>query len=142
MARNRDATQQTAEPVIVTHDAVDFLTSKLNEISGLAFRRDAWENKAPDNYGVVEMNGESSNLWADDCQVAQVFQCSVHLYVGGGSDEWVAKVQEKLADSCDFYRLQAQEFAYDIGKNHWQWVCTIIGPIQWTTEEVVTDGTV
>ena len=136
MARSRTTPVTTT----VTRDAADLLVGKLNEIEGIAFVRDAWENKAPDNYGVVELAGQSSALWADNRMLEQVFQLTVHLYVAGGSDEWVAKVQEKLAEACDGYSLPAHEFAFDIGKNHWTWNCQIVGPIQW--EETVTSGEV
>ena len=135
MARRNNT--QTAS---VTRDAADLLVSALNELEGIAFVRDAWENKAPDNYGVVELSGQSTALWADNKMLEQVFQLVVHLYVDGGSDEWVAKVQQKLATACDGYSLPAHEFAFDIGKNHWTWNCQIIGPIQW--DEVAENGTV
>ena len=136
MARTRSAPQTRT----VTHDAADLLVSKLNEITGLTFVRDAWENKAPDSYGVVELAGQSNALWADNKMMEQTFQLVVHLYTTGGSNEWVATVQEKLADVCDGYSLPAHEYAWDINKNHWTWNCQIIGPIRWTTEEVVTGG--
>lgn len=132
MARNRNA------PETVTRDAVDYLIEKLNEISGIAFVRDAWENKAPEDYGVVEMTGQSQALWADDKMVAQTFNLAVHLYATSGSNAWITLIQEKLADACDWYSMPAHEFVFDIGKNHWTWNANIIGPLQW--EEVVTGG--
>ena len=134
MARTRSNPVTTT----VTMDAADLLVSALNTLSGIAWVRDAWENKAPDNYGVVELTGQSNAMWADNRMTEQVFQLTVHLYVDGGSDEWVGKVQEKLATACDGYSLPAHEFAFDIAKNHWTWNCQIIGPILW--EEPVTNG--
>lgn len=134
MARTRSDPVATT----VTVDAADLLVAALNEIEGIDFVRDAWENKAPDNYGVVELAGQSSALWADNRMQEQMFQLTVHLYVKGGSDEWVSKVQAKLDTATDGYSLPLHEFAFDIGKNHWQWTAWIVGPLQW--EETVTSG--
>ena len=134
MAQSNDTPVTTT----VTYDAADILVAKLNELDGLAFVRDAWENKAPDDYGVVELDGQSMSLWADDRMIEQVFQLKVHLYITGTGDDKVALVQQKLAAVCDGYSLPAHEYAYDIDKNHWTWQCSMIGPLQW--EEVVTDG--
>ena len=134
MAQSNDTPVTTT----VTYDAADILVAKLNELDGLAFVRDAWENKAPDDYGVVELDGQSMSLWADNRMVEQVFQLKVHLYITGTGDDKVALVQQKLAAVCDGYSLPAHEYAYDINKNHWTWQCSMIGPLQW--EEVVTNG--
>ena len=134
MARTRNTPVTTT----VTHDAADLLVAKLNELDGLAFVRDAWENKAPDDYGVVELDGQNMSLWADNRMLEQVFQLRVHLYITGTGDDKVALVQAKLAAVCDGYSLPAHEYAFDINKNHWTWQCTIIGPLQW--DEVVTSG--
>jgi len=122
----------------VTYDAADLLVARLNEIQGIDFVRDAWESKAPDQYGVVELDGQSGGLWVDNRLVDQVFQATVHLYVTGGSDVWVGEVQGVLEDVCDGYRLQTREYLFDINKTHWEWVCEIIGPIMW--EETEPDG--
>jgi hypothetical protein len=135
MARTRNTPVSTT----VTRDAADILVAKLNELEGIQFVRDAWENKAPDDYGVVELDGQSMSLWADDRMIEQVFQLKVHLYITGTGDDKVALVQQKLAAVCDGYSLPAHEYAYDIDKNHWTWQCSMIGPLQW---EVVTDGQV
>jgi len=135
MARTRSNPVTTT----VTVDAADRLVAALNEIEGIDFVRDAWENKAPDNYGVVEMNGQSSALWADNAMVAQQFQLTVHLYEGSGDNSMVGTVQAKLATACDSYSMPTHEYLFDISKNHWQWNVWIIGPLQWT-EEVVTGG--
>ena len=134
MARTRSDPVTTT----VTRDAADLLVSALNTLDGIAWVRDAWENKAPDNYGVVEIAGAPVNLWGDDKLLSQVFQLTVHAYVNGSRDDLVAGIQEKLAANCDSYVLAAHEFAYDIGKTHWTWNCQIIGPLQW--DEVVTGG--
>ena len=135
MARNRTT------PIVattVTRDACDILVEKLNEIPGIAFVRDAWENKAPDDYGVVELTGQNNALYADNHMIAQTFALAVHLYATDGSNAWIPKIQAKLNDWTDGYSLPVHEFLWDIGKNHWQWTAYMIGPLQW--EEESTGG--
>ena len=135
MARTK-ATANAA-PASVTRDAADMLVDALNAIEGITFVRDAWENKAPEDYGVVELTGQSDALWADNRMVEQTFRLTVHLYAKDGSNAWIRKIQEKLAEATDGYSLPAHEFLFDIGKNHWSWNASIIGPLQWeeTPEE-------
>ena len=135
MARNRTT------PIVsttVTMDAADILVSKLNEISGISFVRDAWENKAPDDYGTVEMTEQSNALYADNHMVAQEFRLTVHLYATDGNNAWIGKIQEKLDEATDGYRMGVHEYLWDIGKNHWTWYVYFIAPMQW--EEVAADG--
>ena len=138
MARNR--TTPVTTTTSVTRDAADILVDRLNEIEGIAFVRDAWENKAPDNYGVVEMAEQADALWADDRMQEQTFRLTVHLYAKDGGNEWIGKIQEKLAEATDWYSMAPHEYAWDIGMNHWTWYAYIIGPLQWS--EVVPVGTV
>ena len=137
MARNRNITQ-TVTTTTVTRDAVDILKDKLNEIEGIEFERDSWENEAPDDYGVVVMGEQVKALWADNKMVGQIFRVEVHLYAVDGSNAWVGKIQSKLADAADWYNLGQHEYLYDINKNHWMWNAFIIAPLQW--DEVVTVG--
>lgn len=137
MARNRN---QTVTTTTVTRDAVDILVSKLNEIEGISFVRDAWENEAPSDYGAVEMTGQNNSLWADDKMVEQTFILAVHLYCKDGGNQWITKIQGKLAEAADWYTMPTHEYIYEIEKNHWVWNAFMIAPLQW--EEVVTDGTV
>lgn len=132
MARNRTA------PQTVTRDAADILVEQLNTIDGISFVRDAWENKAPDNYGVVEMTEQNNALYADNHMVAQEFRLTVHLYATDGDNAWISKVQGVLNDYTDGYRMGPHEYLFDIGKNHWQWTVYIIAPLQW--EEAVGNG--
>lgn len=135
MARNRN---QAVTTTTVTRDAADILKDKLNEIEGIEFERDSWENKAPDDYGVVVMCEQVKALWADDKMVGQIFRVEVHLYTVDGSNAWVGKIQSKLAEAADWYNLAQNEYQYDINKNHWMWNAYIIAPLQW--DEVVTVG--
>ena len=135
MARSRTL---SSAPATVTRDAADILVDALNTIDGISFVRDAWENKAPDDYGVVEMTGQSNALWADDRMVEQTFSLAVHLYTKDGGNAWIQKIQEKLATACDWYNMPTHEFIYEIGKNHWTWTAYIIGPLQW--EEAAVGG--
>ena len=135
MARSRTVTPVTTT---VTVDAVDRLATALNTLDGIAFVRDAWENKAPDNYGVVEMTEQGNALYADNHMVAQEFRLTVHLYATDGNNAWITKIQEKLDAYADGYRLSTHEYLWDISKNHWTWDAYLIAPLQW--DEVVTGG--
>ena len=130
MARSR-TTRSTPVPETVTRDAADILVDALNQIDGISFVRDAWENKAPDDYGVVEMTGQSNALWADNKMQEQTFTLAVHLYTKDGGNAWIKKIQDKLETACDWYTMPTHEFIYEISKNHWTWSAYIIGPMQW-----------
>ena len=142
MARTRNQTPVTTP---ITVDAVDLMVSKLNEINGLDFARDAWENKAPNNYGVVELQGTPMAMWADGHLIDQGWRIRLTIYVAGGSDAWVQTVQGKLDELDDqldlIYSLPEREYAYDINKVRWAWDVTIFGPLEWTEEVVVQSGT-
>ena len=120
-----------AAPVSVTRDAVDLLVDALNEIEGIAFVRDAWENKAPEDYGVVEMTEQSNALYADNHMIAQEFRLMVHLYAKDGNNAWIRKIQDKLNEATDGYSMGTHEYLFDIGKNHWTWNAYLIAPLQW-----------
>ena len=136
MARTKSTAQ--AAPATVTRDAADILVEQLNTIEGIAFVRDAWENKAPEDYGVVELTEQNGALYADNHMVAQEFRLTVHLYAKDGSNAWIAKIQNVLNEYTDGYRMGPHEYLFDIGKNHWQWTVYIIAPLQW--EEAVSNG--
>ena len=135
MARNRTVTQ-TVTTTTVTRDAADILVEQLNTIEGISFVRDAWENKAPDDYGVVELSDQSNALYADNHLIAQEFRFRVHLYATGGSNAWITKIQAVLDIYTDGNAMESHEFLYDIGKNHWGWSAFLVSPLQW--EEAVT----
>lgn len=129
MARTKN--QQVAEPVTV--DAVDRLTQSLCE-TGVEFVRDAWINKAPDNYGVVVLQGESQQLWADGHLIDSMWRVVVTLYVSGDDDTWPKKVQNKLealeaAGLCDTTHTVSRAFDYETGKVMWTWTVTLYGDL-------------
>ena len=129
MARTRTARSQTT----VTVDAVDDLTQKLSEI-GVEFVRDAWLNKAPDNYGVVELQGEARQLWADGHLLDSIYRVLVTLYVKGDDDSYPAMVQEKLeelesAGKVDLTHTISRSFDYETGKVQWVWTVNMYGPL-------------
>lgn len=128
----------------VTHDAVDDLVTKLNTISGIEFVRDAWLDKAPDDYGVVELQGEAKQMWADGHLIDSVWRVLVTLYVSGDDDTWVKSVEGKLRaledeGTIDITHTVSREFAYDINKTRWQWTVNLYADLTWT-EAVVTSG--
>ena len=61
MARRQ--TRTAATPVTV--DRIAQLLTALNTIDGLDWVEDAWVEKAPANYGVLELTGESMGDYAD-----------------------------------------------------------------------------
>ena len=129
MARTRTTRSQTT----VTVDAVDELTQKLSEI-GVDFVRDAWLNKAPDNYGVVELQGEARQLWADGHLLDSIYRVLVTLYVKGDDDSYPAMVQEKLeelesAGKVDLTHTISRSFDYETGKVQWVWTVNMYGPL-------------
>ena len=135
MARTTKANRTTTATVTV--DAIDKLVEKLNTIEGIEFVRDAWQEKAPDDYGVVELSGEARQLWADGHLTDSIYRVIVHLYVKDDDDTWPAKVQEKLealeADGVlDTTHTNSREFLMDIVKVHWTWSVFMYGPLTWT----------
>ena len=135
MARTRSAPATQT----VTVDAVDELVTKLNTISGIEFVRDAWLNKAPDNYGVVELQGEAKQLWADGHLIDSVWRVVISVYVAGDDDTWVDTVNGKLRDLedqgvVDITHSVTRNFDYTTGKTAWAWQVNLYGPLTWTEE--------
>ena len=127
-------TKSTRQTVTVTVDAVDEIVSKLNELDGIEFAKDAWVNKAPENYGVVELSGEARQLWADGHLTDSTWTVIVTAYVNDASDEWPAKVQAKLDSLEDAGFLEtthtvSREFDYVTGKVRWRWTVFMYGEL-------------
>lgn len=139
MARTRSTrTTQT-----VTVDAVDELVAKLNTISGIEFVRDAWLNKAPENYGVVELQGEARQLWADGKLIDSIWRVIITAYVTGDDDTLAYTVQSKLEDleadgKADLTHTISRAFDYTIGKVVWTWQVNLYGSL--TRQEEVPAG--
>ena len=109
---------------------IDMLIDRLNEIEGLAFTRDAWENKAPDDYGTVELTGEAEAIWADDEMAEQVYTLRITLYVHDGGDAWLEQVQAALADCGLVYSLPSRTYLYDIDAVEWRWTARMYGKLE------------
>lgn len=119
-----------------TIDVLDLITAKLNELEGIEFARDAWENEAPDQYGVVEMSGVPTVYYADGHPTDCIYQVLVTLYVTGANDEWAGKVTEKLMAlesanpwldlSC---RLTEHTYLFDINKVRWAFSVRVWAPL-------------
>lgn len=143
MARTRSL-KTAARTETVTVDAIDELVAKLNEIEGIEFVRDAWLNKAPDNYGVVELQGEASQLWADNRLIDSIWRVLVTAYVKGDDDSIAYTVQGKLealeaAGKVDLTHTISREYAFDIGKTCWRWTLNLYGSLTRTEEVPVTE---
>ena len=134
MARTR--TTRTA-PATVTVNAIDKIVAKLNTLEGIEFAKDAWVNKAPDNYGVVTLSSEASQLWADGHLTDSAWNVIVTAYVKDGNNDWPAKVQGKLealeADGrIDLTHTNNREFDAQTGYVKWQWIVIMWGELTWT----------
>ena len=122
---------------------MDQLVTKLNTIEGIEFVRDAWLNKAPENYGVVELQGEIRQLWADDKLLDSIYRVIITLYVGDDDDTWANKVQEKLEaleseGKAELTHTISRDFDLQINKTRWMWTVSLYGPL--TRTETVING--
>lgn len=121
-------------------DAVDELIEKLNEIEGIEFARDAWENKAPECYGVAELGGEARQLWGDGHLLDSIWTVIVTIYVTGDADTWPKIVQEKLeelesAGMLDLTHTISREYDYQTNKVRWRWTVMMAGDLTRTEPE-------
>ena len=135
MARTRST--PAVATATVTHDAIDDLITQLNTISGIEFAKDAWVNKAPEVYGVVELSAEALQLWADGHLTDSAWNVIVTAYVKDGDNDWPGKIQEKLEaledeGKVDLTHTNNREFDYTIGRVRWQWIVIMWGPLTWT----------
>lgn len=115
-------------------DVVDELVTQLNTIEGIEFVRDAWQNKAPDDYGVVELSGEASQLWADGKLIDSIWRVIITAYVTGDDDTIAYTVQEKLeeleeAGAVDLTHTISRSFDYTVGKVVWVWQVNLYGSL-------------
>lgn len=121
MAETQAATSQ--------NDKVQDLITALNTIEGIDFTEDAWVEKAPANYGVVELTGESANDYADGIKIAQAFAVRVTAYVTGGSHQWITTIQGVLDAQNITYSMPQRDYLDDIQKVRWIWNCQIRMPV-------------
>lgn len=115
-------------------DIVDYLTEKLTEATEIPFVRDAWVNKAPDEYGVVELGDAVAEQWADGKLIDAVYQVTATMFVTGARDDWPETVQAALeaAEAEDGFtetHTVSREFDINTGKVRWVWSMRIYGPL-------------
>ena len=118
-------------------DKIQQMIDALNTISGIEFTEDAWNEKAPNNYGVVELTGETANDYADGRKIGQAFNVTITIYVSGNSHEWIMKVQEKLDGLKVRYNMPTRQYLQDIKKVMWVWNARIRQPV---VKEVAVSG--
>ena len=111
------------------HNRLDDLLDALNTISGIEFVRDAWINDAPENYGVLELTGQSAAQWADGKRQEQAFLLTITIYVKDGSDIWLDSVQGVLEDFDLSYGIPRREYDYGGDAVMWQWTAMFYGPL-------------
>jgi hypothetical protein len=127
-------TKKNAEPVTI--DIVDLITAKLDEMEGISVTQDAWKNKAPEEYGVIEMDEEPMQISADGHVIDENYRLTLTLYVNGSSDAWADNVREKLDELESAYewldigcRMIMHQFVFSIGKVRWAFRLTVPGPL-------------
>ena len=135
MARRQTRTAATPEPV----DKINTLLTALNTIEGLEFAEDAWVEKAPQNYGVIEVTGEIGGDSADGRKIAQAIGVRITIYVSGGSHAWIQAVQDVLDAQKLPYTFPQREYQQDIHKVMWVWNTRMRMPLIYTPE-AVADG--
>ena len=132
MARSRTA--PVPQTTLTTVDVIANLLTALNTISGIDFVEDAWVEKAPDNYGVVELTGQNGSEYADGKLVEQSFGIRITIYVTGGRHAYIEAVQNVLTAFDIGFSMPTREYVQDINKVSWVWNCTVFGPIEYTVE--------
>jgi len=120
-----------------TVDKIQEMIDALNTISGIEFQEDAWDDKAPSNYGVVELTGETANDYADGVKIAQAYSVTITMYVSGNSHQWITRVQDVLDQLKVRYTMPTREYLQDINKVRWIWTARIRRPI---VREVAANG--
>lgn len=120
-----------------TVDKIQEMIDALNTISGIEFQEDAWDEKAPSNYGVVELTGETANDYADGVKIAQAYSVTITMYVSGNSHQWITRVQDVLDQLKVRYTMPTREYLQDINKVRWIWTARIRRPI---VREVAANG--
>ena len=120
-----------------TVDKIQEMIEALNTISGIEFQEDAWDEKAPSNYGVVELTGETANDYADGVKIAQAYSVTITMYVNGNSHTWITKVQDVLDSMKVRYTMPTREYLQDIKKVRWIWTARVRRPI---VREVAANG--
>lgn len=130
-------TTSTTTPTTQTVDKIQEMIDALNTISGIEFQEDAWDEKAPSNYGVVELTGETANDYADGVKIAQAYTVTITLYVTGNSHQWITKVQDVLDQLKVRYTMPTREYVQTIDKVRWIWTARVRRPI---VREVAANG--
>lgn len=120
-----------------TVDKIQEMIDALNTISGIEFTEDAWEDEAPNNYGLVELTGETANDYADGVKIAQAYSVTITMYVSGNSHQWITRVQDVLDQLKVRYTMPTREYLQDINKVRWIWTARIRRPI---VREVAANG--
>lgn len=120
-----------------TVDKIQEMIEALNTISGIEFQEDAWDEKAPSNYGVVELTGEAANDYADGVKIAQAYSVTITMYVSGNSHQWITRVQDVLDQLKVRYTMPTREYLQDINKVRWIWTARVRRPI---VREVAANG--
>lgn len=110
---------------------IDRLIDSLNAIENIEFVRDAWINDAPENYGVVELTGESESQYADGVMIEQAFRLRITIYVKDDEDAWLDAVQAVLAAEDLCYSLPNRGYDYAVDAVMWQWQAVYFGPLTW-----------
>ena len=131
------AAEETAEE----RDLSDQLIDDLNDgVSRITFDRDVLDTNRPDDWGAVELSGDSTEEWADGHLVDQELIADVWVCVndrGSGVKRRVQKVLKEYGESYGAgWIFVRRAYLYDLDKVLWQWRVSINGPLAEEEEEL------
>lgn len=94
----------------------------------IPWAKDAWVDvDVTKSYGVVTMESAPNALWADDEQIAVIYNVFVYLYSVGGRDESERdRVNNVLASLDVSYALPAREYVNDLNAIRYTWRVQVV----------------
>ena len=119
-------------------DIIDELLDALNDGTEVVFDRDAMDVNRPEDWGAVELTGESGSDWADGGMTEQESEISVWLCCRQKDLTPKGQVQAVLHDFCrprvGRWRLQGRNWLPDLDRVLYEWKVYLCGPAVPDTE--------
>ncbi len=122
-------------------DLIDQLIDDLNDgVNGITFDRDVLDTNRPDDWGAVELSGDSSEEWADGKLVDQELIADIWVCLSDRGSGVKRRVQKVLRAYGETYGagwvFVRRAYLYDLDKVLWQWRVSINGPLAEEEDEL------